>query len=64
MGGYQGDDMDVRRQQRAAIECLRHEGIKQVEIVETLEKVYRDKALSQLTVCRPVIRYFQIINFE
>ena len=35
MGGYHGDDvtfcdvnMDVRRQQRAAIECLCHEGIK------------------------------------
>ena len=29
-------NMDVRLQQRAAIEFLRHKGIKQVEIVETL----------------------------
>ena len=39
-------NVDVRRQQRAAIEFLRHEGIKQIEIVKTLQKVYRDKALS------------------
>ena len=45
-------NVDVRRQQRAAIEFLRHEGIKQIEIVKTLQKVYRDKALSQLTVCQ------------
>ena len=29
-------NMDVRRHQRATIEFIRHEGIKQVEIVETL----------------------------
>ena len=45
-------NMDVRRQQRAAIEFLRHEGIKQVENVGTLQKVDRDKALSQLTICQ------------
>ena len=45
-------NMNVRRQQRAVIECLCHEGIKQVEIVETLQKVYRDKALSQVTICQ------------
>ena len=44
--------MDVRHQQREAIECLRHEGIKQVGIVEVLQKAYRDKALSKFTVCQ------------
>ena len=42
MDGYQGDDVTScsvkygrRRQQRGAIEFLRHEEIKQVEILET-----------------------------
>ena len=52
-------NMEVRRQQRAFIEFLCHEGVKQVEIVETLKKVYRDKALSSLSV----IRHIQIIHF-
>ena len=59
MGGYQGDDVTfcdvkcgLRRQQRAAIECMCHEVIKQAGIVKTLQKVYRDKALYQLTVCQ------------
>ena len=47
-------NMDICRQQRAAIaiEFLRHKEIKQLEIVETLQKVHRDKALSQLTGCQ------------
>ena len=43
---------DVRRLQRATIEFLRHEGIKQAEIVEIRQKVYTDQALSELTVCQ------------
>ena len=31
-------NMNARRQQRTALEVFRHEGIKQVEIVETLQK--------------------------
>ena len=42
-------NMDVRRQQRMAIEFLPHEGIKQLKIIETLHKVYR---AYRLTVCQ------------
>ena len=55
MGGYQDYDVtscDVKYGCWAIIEFLRYEGIKQGEIVETLQKVYRDKSLSQLTVCQ------------
>ena len=41
-------NMDVRHEKK--LEFLRHEGIKQVEIVETLQKV-------------SAVRYIQIINF-
>ena len=33
-------NMDVRCKQRAVIESLHHEGIKEAEIVERLQKVY------------------------
>ena len=42
-------NMDVRHQERVAIEYLRLEGIKHVGIVDTRQKVHRDEALSQLT---------------
>ena len=35
--------MDVRCKQRAVIEFLYHEGIKESEIVKRLKKVYKDK---------------------
>ena len=31
---------------------LHHEGIKQIEIEETLQTVHRDKALSHLSACQ------------
>ena len=43
-------NMDVCCKQQAVIEFLHHEGIKEAEIVERLQKVYKDKALSQATV--------------
>ena len=49
--------MDVRCKQRAVIEFLYHEGIKEAEIVERLRKVYKDKALSQATVWRWLDRF-------
>ena len=52
LNGRLPSNMDICRQQREAIEFLCHEGIKQVEIVETLQKVYRDKALSKLSFCQ------------
>ena len=36
-------NMDVRRERIVIIECLRHEGIKQVENVGTLQKVEETK---------------------
>ena len=45
-------NMDVRCKQGAVIEFLRHEIIKEAEIVERFQKVYKDKALSRATVCR------------
>ena len=49
--------MDVRCKQRAVIEFLHHEGIKEAEIVERLKKVYKDKALSRATVWRWLDRF-------
>ena len=43
--------MDVRYKQKAVIEFLYREGIKQAEIVERLKNVYKDKTLSHPTVC-------------
>ena len=45
-------NMDVRCKQRVVIEFLHYEGIKQAEIVEILQKVYRDKELYYLMVCQ------------
>ena len=53
--------MEVRCKQRAVIEFLHHEGIKQAEIVERLQKVYKDKALSQPTVCRWLDRFKSLV---
>ena len=49
--------MDFRHQQRTVMGFLRHEGIKQVEIVERLKGTVPAYRLS-------VVRYNQIINFE
>ena len=43
---------DLRCKQRAVIEFLYYKGIKHAEIVEILQKVYRDKELYYLMVCQ------------
>ena len=50
-------NMDVCCKQQAVIEFLHHEGIKEAEIVERLQKVYKDKALSRATVWRWLDRF-------
>ena len=45
-------NMDVPCEQRALIEFLHHKGIKEAEIVERIQQVNKDKALSQATVWR------------
>ena len=54
-------NMNVRGKQRAVIEFLDHEGFKQTEIVEKLQKVYKDKTLSQPTVCRWLDRFKSLV---
>ena len=54
-------NMNVRCKQREVIEFLDHEGFKQTEIVEKLQKVYKDKTLSQPTVCRWLNRFKSIV---
>ena len=55
MGGYQSDEVTSYYDKYGCplyttsghIEFLRHEGIKQDEIVETLQKVHRDNTMPQ-----------------
>ena len=49
--------MDLRSKQRAVIEFLYHEGIKQSEIAVRLKKVYKEHAFNQSTVSRWLARF-------
>ena len=56
--------MDVRCKQRAVIEFLYHEGIKEAEIVERLRKVYKDLAPSDYHLFGPMKLHMKGMRHE